>query len=384
MNKEQKQRAVEVERMLKEDFGITEDIEAIAYEEGTQEWLDFRINGLGASEVGGVMGLSPYKSSIEIYNEKIGEKTYRKEENEVMFWGKQHEPKITHVWEHYDGTKDGYIQNIKDGKKMRKATKLNCIIRNRKCPWLFANLDGLIHPGGFNLMTGEQMEEAGVLEDKTISGFEAKKWDNEVPPPYLAQVTQAMIILGLRYAEIAMLKDGRFFDVIPMEYPEKFAERIIETTGRFWNDQVIPGREALKKRQELEKKGDYAEAENHQRTIHDLEPEPDGSDAYKNFMAESALAEYMEVEGDMEQFEDAVNNKKWNEAKKICDEFKTYYENCCRKHLKEADAEKMVFGDDGYIQSKSQNNSDKLVFRNQIKEKPDVERIREQLESIDL
>ena len=38
------------------------------------DWLMFRNRGIGASEVGYIMGLSPYKSNVELFYEKIGEK----------------------------------------------------------------------------------------------------------------------------------------------------------------------------------------------------------------------------------------------------------------------------------------------------------------------
>lgn len=41
-------------------------------EQGTEDWKDFRENGIGSSEIAAIMGLSPYKKPIDIYNEKMG------------------------------------------------------------------------------------------------------------------------------------------------------------------------------------------------------------------------------------------------------------------------------------------------------------------------
>ena len=49
------------------------------------DWLGFRGRGIGASEVGYIMGLSPYKSNVELFYEKIGEKLGYNLENIAMF-----------------------------------------------------------------------------------------------------------------------------------------------------------------------------------------------------------------------------------------------------------------------------------------------------------
>ncbi len=48
------------------------------------EWLAFRQNGLGASDIGTLMGLNPYKSKIELFYQKVGVIPIKQDEEWVV------------------------------------------------------------------------------------------------------------------------------------------------------------------------------------------------------------------------------------------------------------------------------------------------------------
>ena len=50
-----------------------------------EQWLGFRKRGIGASEVGAIMGLSQYKSNVELFYDKIGQGLGFNVENIAMF-----------------------------------------------------------------------------------------------------------------------------------------------------------------------------------------------------------------------------------------------------------------------------------------------------------
>lgn len=60
--------------------------------QGSQEWLDYRRLRIGASDIPIILGLSPYKTAIELYYDKIG--VSEQEEIQAMSYGKRMEPKI--------------------------------------------------------------------------------------------------------------------------------------------------------------------------------------------------------------------------------------------------------------------------------------------------
>ena len=62
-----------------------------------EQWLGFRKCGLGASEVGAVMGLSQYKSNVELFYDKIGQGLGFSVENIAMFMGTELEQFIANL-----------------------------------------------------------------------------------------------------------------------------------------------------------------------------------------------------------------------------------------------------------------------------------------------
>ena len=40
--------------------------------ENEQQWLKGRMNGIGGSDASAVVGMNPYKSNIDLFEEKIG------------------------------------------------------------------------------------------------------------------------------------------------------------------------------------------------------------------------------------------------------------------------------------------------------------------------
>lgn len=239
------------------------------------EWHDYRMNGIGASEVSTVLGLNPYKSSIELYYEKIGQKPINRNENAAMFWGTELEEVIGQKWQYWDPNnpdQENMIANYRAGNVIRKCEKVNRYIVNPVYPHLFVSLDRRIfkHDG-----KGE-----GSLEIKTISGFAANMWESGIPPAHIVQLQQQLMVCDFDYGELAILKDGRWMEVYPFEKNETIQQSIAEKTKFFW-DMVIEARGYTKMIKE-----DSVMADHYQLQIDSLAPEPDGSLSYENYLKE--------------------------------------------------------------------------------------------------
>ena len=74
----------------------------------------------------------------------------------------------------------------------------------------------------------------GCLEIKTISGYEADKWEAGIPPSHVVQVQTQLMVTGWKYGELAVLKDGRFFDVFPFDKHAGVCREIANQTKSFW------------------------------------------------------------------------------------------------------------------------------------------------------
>ena len=152
------------------------------------DWLAYRRNGLGGSDIATVMGLNKYKSSHELFYEKV-EGATETPENISMFMGKYMENSIAELWSYWDGDLESMMKNFRENIQVRKCRKVNAYLVNPDYPHLFASVDRVITKGD----AGKE----GILEIKTISGWVSDQWLGGIPPQYLVQLQQYLLITGL-------------------------------------------------------------------------------------------------------------------------------------------------------------------------------------------
>lgn len=256
-----------------------------------ENWLRFRKRGIGASEAGVVLGLSPYKSNVELYYDKIGEGLNVKPDNIAMFMGREQEDFIAKMWEYWSGSEESLIENFKNGNRVRKMRRIKAYIVNKKYPHLFASLDRIVNKNQLlpEELSDEEIVEIksgnGTLELKTISGWESEKWEGGVPPAYVIQKHTQLLVTEWNWGELAVLKDGRFFDVLPFDKNPKIEAIILDKTLEFWN-RVERSRKLLTARFEAEKSFNVRKVRELSAELQRLEPEPDGSRGLESFLKE--------------------------------------------------------------------------------------------------
>jgi putative phage-type endonuclease len=361
------------------------DLQITRIPEHTQEWYDFRKDGIGGSEIGTVLGLNKYDTVVRVFHEKVGTIEPRKEDNEKMFWGRELEDKIAEIWKCYDGTKEGYLENHKNGKIVRDCRNINGYVVNPKYPWLFASLDRVMNiKGGINLITGAPLLNEGVLECKTLSYWGAQIWQDGIPIYYLAQVHQYMIILESDYAEIAILQDGNDFRVEKIPRDDLLCERIIEISKMFWENRVLPAKEAFAKRQIAEIQRNLSEIEKYDAIIQRHEPEPDRSEAYKEFMEERFLKEREVIQGNILQYDLCKKDTLLRKISGRIDEERTGIKNMLLKFLSQYGAEVIDFGKLGNATWSERKGAKNRTFAVRIKENPTEDQIENEFRKINL
>ena len=252
---------------------------------GTKEWYEFRERGMGQSDVGVVCAdnQETYKCQAQLFYEKLGLFDDGFTDNKYTFWGKQHEENIAYAWQFWDWAKKDFIANEAAGNIIRKCQKRNGFVVNTKYPWLFGSIDRMIQQGSLDYM-GRPLENGGILEIKTMSGFVKKKWDS-VPSPYLYQVHGYMLIHKKDYAEICVLVDGRDLIVFPVEYNPLTEEDLLETTYKFWYNKIVPCKVLVEELNSLRASG--ASKDKQDRILAEIaryEPGPENTTAYKDFI----------------------------------------------------------------------------------------------------
>jgi putative phage-type endonuclease len=126
-----------------------------------EEWLSVRGNGIGSSDAAAAVGISPYKSPLELWLEKTSRQPAPDlAANDAVFWGTTLEEIIAKVYAERTGT---------------KVRRLNAVLQHPEYPFMLANLDRVVqHPTDGN----------GILEVKTAGLFSAPQWEEGVPDSY--------------------------------------------------------------------------------------------------------------------------------------------------------------------------------------------------------
>lgn len=361
-------------------------IKTIELIDGSDEWLLERNKRIGGSDVGTLMGLNKYKASIQLFYEKVGIDLPLKISNRPIFFGNYLEDKVGELWEYYDGEEQSYIDNYDNKNKFRTCYTPKGIIVNDHYPWLHASVDRFMDEDSVNLISGEMMGFEAILEIKTSSQAAMQTWEDGIPPGYVVQVMQYMIVCEVKYAEFAILKanfNGFDFEVIPVEYSKGLAEQIKDQSHDFWYNRVEPARRLKKRRDQYELKKDFKGAHDMLAEIQALEPLPDGSESYKNFLSTREMEDPEIAQGDPEHLELCREVKMIQAIKKKLEEQETLCKSKLMKDMLGKNIYKMEVGEKQYCSLKSRKGSDNLTFKVQLP-KIDEELVDEQMDKLKL
>lgn len=157
-----------------------------------EEWLQNRTKGIGGSEIACVVGANPYKSTVDLWLEKIGE--YIPEDisdKPYVKYGTEAEEHLREIFK-------------LDYPEMRVLYDENNSFTNDRYPWAQASLDGWMY---------DQDGRLGILEIKTSNintAAQNEKWKGQIPQNYYCQVCMYMAVLEADFAILkAQLKHDR-------------------------------------------------------------------------------------------------------------------------------------------------------------------------------
>lgn len=146
---------------------------------GHGQWLHNRTAGIGGSDAAAVVGLNPYKSNIELFEEKIGRtKPEDISEKPYVKYGTEAEPHIRALF-------------ALDYPEYEVLYHENRILRSKRWPFMQASLDGEL----VDKRTGRR----GILEIKTTSilqSMQREKWKDRIPDNYYCQVLHYLNVTG--------------------------------------------------------------------------------------------------------------------------------------------------------------------------------------------
>lgn len=184
----------------------------------TEQQIEERANYLGGSDAAGILGLSRWKTPLQVFMAKVHPARDDSEsriggKNEPAYWGNKLEDKVCEAFTEVTG---------------KKVYRVNETLIHPDYPFIRANIDRRV--------VGE---DAG-FEAKTASAYKAKEWaDEEMPAEYIIQCQHYLAVTGKAYWYLACLIGGQKFIWKSIPRDEELIKQIIEAEVAFWNDFVL-------------------------------------------------------------------------------------------------------------------------------------------------
>lgn len=155
--------------------------------ETPEEWRMARQSHIGGSDAACILGLNPWKSNTELWEEKKGiRQPDSLEDNPLVLYGKRAEEYQRELFR-------------LDYPELAVMYEPDNMWYNTKYPWAHASLDGWL----LRWTAPERNQELGILEIKTatISGAAQKaKWADGIPQSYYVQILHYLMVTEAKFA----------------------------------------------------------------------------------------------------------------------------------------------------------------------------------------
>lgn len=169
----------------------------------SEEWLNWRRTHITASDSSSILGINPWKSSLELYEEKVFR--FEKEDNEYMRRGRELEPIALESFEQETG-----------------LVMFPCVVKHDTILWMGASLDGL-----------------SVIRDAIVEiKCNGKKnhdlaLDGKIPKHYESQIQHQLACTGLDFSYYYSF-DGEKGVILEVKRDEEFIQNMIAKEFEFW------------------------------------------------------------------------------------------------------------------------------------------------------
>ncbi len=192
----------------------------------TKDWRPF---GLGGSDIGPLLGLSPYKTPLQLWAEKVSLNTSAAKDAIHLRFGHHVEPFIAQEYERQTG--------------LRTVSHAPTIFHPDH-GFMYAHVDRLVLAEDENLAAeGQRIYAQTLLECKTASVFNRDEWgepgSDQVPPSYLVQCVWYMAITQCKRADLAVLLGNQDFRIYQIHRDMELENLVLDHARQFWFDHVL-------------------------------------------------------------------------------------------------------------------------------------------------
>lgn len=189
---------------------IVREYTIVELELGSQEWLEWRHKGVGASDAPTIMRNNPWKSIEALLLEKRGLPKSSKP-TEAMKRGIELEPEARKY----------YVRST--ARKVQPAC-----LQSTRYEWLRASVDGITANGDWAV----EIKCGKSTYRDTLKYAEFKK----IPPYYYDQVQHILAVTGLEAMDFWCYLPGQTELLVRVDRNNAYIDRLLHTEYRFWTE----------------------------------------------------------------------------------------------------------------------------------------------------
>jgi putative phage-type endonuclease len=192
-----------------------------------QDFANLRAKSLGGSDIGALMGLSRYRTAVDVWMEKTGRMVDTADSLPIRF-----------------GTfAEEFVASEYALSKGCSLVSHPFALIHPEHSYMHGHIDRFICESPSIFDENGHLVASRILECKTTNPFANHEWgelgSDQVPLAYLAQCAWYMAITGLEQADLAVLVGNADFRIYEIHRDIELEEMITQKAKNFWEEHVL-------------------------------------------------------------------------------------------------------------------------------------------------
>ncbi len=193
-----------------------------------QDFALLRAKSLGGSDIGAVLGLSKYRSAVDVWMEKTGKEVGVRDSLPLRF-GQFAESFVASEY----ALATGFSLGTHDA-----------AVIHPQYDYMHGHIDRFVLDGDVPLIGDDgRITASRILECKTANPFAQSDWgdsgSDQVPLSYLVQCVWYMMLTGIDRTDLAVLFGNADFRIYEITRDLELEEMVLERAVSFWENHVL-------------------------------------------------------------------------------------------------------------------------------------------------
>jgi predicted phage-related endonuclease len=188
-----------------------------------------RMSGLGGGDIAAVLGMSPWRRAIDVWESKVRPESVPELDKECLFWGVALEPIIRERYAIKFGVEVVAPKDIAPLFPNSKPWRDQTVVVGRE-PWMLGTADGWIP----SVQSGLEVKNVGRKTDDW-----GEEGSDEIPAHYVIQTSWYNEVYDARGWNTAPLFSGNTLAQYRVPRDIQFGHDMLDAARSFWYDNVL-------------------------------------------------------------------------------------------------------------------------------------------------